>query len=1121
MAANTELMIRIAADIRQAKDALNSLAGQFRSVGNGSDAAAAATERLTGKIKTMGHVGGGLVALNVSLNAIGAAFRNIATAADGWDVVNAKMRLASGNSADFVAIQGKVFAIAQAAGARFQDVGEVYAKVAKGAEALGLSQQRVLGVTETIANAMRLMGGSSAGASAALNQFGQALSSGQLRGEELNSVLEQLPTLADAIARGMNRSTGELRNLAQSGRLTVEEIVIALEKSAPEVARLAKIMPLTFSAGMAVLGNETQRYVAMLNQAVGASKLFNSGVRDLAENINAVAAVALGALSVAFGRLLSASVGLAKRHLDAAGAARLQAVAEANLALQSANAARIMAIADKQAAAASIARADAALAEAVAERALLAQMAVYGPARARVETQIAQATLARKAAAEAAAGAEARLVAAGVAAQTAGVALANAGRAATFLRGALAFLGGPIGLLTTLIGLGATAWLTWGNNAEKAAEKTKNKIASLSDRIREVNGELEAMNVDRNLLDAREAELSALRGKQAALGVSMGKTGSPVLPGQPTAKDTRALTEWFVLQNQIVGKARELEQARKVFAEKGVRGSTRAFIEAGLSETEQAAAKIKVIREQFEREKARLDKRDPAFSATLAALEKSRDEQIRQATPKAAKTKGGGDAVNEAKREAERESEALLKAQQELQKNLAEAEAQGLTDHLDARKELLDQRRKAELIDEETFIRARLALDEEGLRNELAALQAQRNKLRAASAERGAKGSEKTQALGDLALIDARIVSAQQKILNLNQAADAALAAVTAERNRLLELQGQIRKANADKQAAEDLKRQQDDLYQSVQQGVQRAFADGLNAVASGEGGIRGALQNLVNTIRNALSNALAASLTESFLGMLGGKEGVLNIAGVFGFGGKKRDGSSQANAIYVQDVAAAGAQGSLASGIGSQVDSIFGRIGGMFSSLGSLLSSSFSRLFGLLSSGFSRMFSGGGGGLGGFFSGLFGGGGFGGGYDYMSNLGKPGMGWFDTPTFGFYADGGFTGPGGKYTPAGVVHRGEYVFPQEAVRRIGVHTLANLQRFATGAFVPRGPRLSYADGGLVNLPSQAAPVVNSSTRVVNLFDPSQVAGELGKTREFERAVLNVIQLNPRALQGGF
>lgn len=64
---------------------------------------------------------------------------------------------------------------------------------------------------------------------------------------------------------------------------------------------------------------------------------------------------------------------------------------------------------------------------------------------------------------------------------------------------------------------------------------------------------------------------------------------------------------------------------------------------------------------------------------------------------------------------------------------------------------------------------------------------------------------------------------------------------------------------------------------------------------------------------------------------------------------------------------------------------------------------------------------------------------------------------------FGF-ADGGYTGSGGKYEPAGVVHRGEYVMSQKAVNRIGVDNLERLHR-------------GYADGGLVT-PNLTPPALH-------------------------------------------
>ena len=119
------------------------------------------------------------------------------------------------------------------------------------------------------------------------------------------------------------------------------------------------------------------------------------------------------------------------------------------------------------------------------------------------------------------------------------------------------------------------------------------------------------------------------------------------------------------------------------------------------------------------------------------------------------------------------------------------------------------------------------------------------------------------------------------------------------------------------------------------------------------------------------------------------------------------------------------------------------------------------------------------------------------------------------------FADGGYTGPGGKYTQRGVVHAGEYVMPQETVRRYGLDAMraihAGTARFSgVGApMVSRGASsLSYADGGLVKGGGND-PQVN--LRVVNALTGDQINQVLSESRPFERTVVNIVAQNKRAL----
>jgi tape measure domain-containing protein len=107
---------------------------------------------------------------------------------------------------------------------------------------LGGEQQDALSITESISQALRLSGASATEARSSLLQFGQALASGVLRGEELNSVLEQTPRLAKAIAEGLGVTVGQLLKMGKEGELSATRIIAALE-SAPVRPRTGKKRP--------------------------------------------------------------------------------------------------------------------------------------------------------------------------------------------------------------------------------------------------------------------------------------------------------------------------------------------------------------------------------------------------------------------------------------------------------------------------------------------------------------------------------------------------------------------------------------------------------------------------------------------------------------------------------------------------------------------------------------------------------------------------------------------------------------------------------------------------------------------------------------------------------------
>lgn len=160
---------------------------------------------------------------------------------------------------------------------------------------MGLSQQELIGFTKSLNQAIALSGASATEAQAGMIQLAQGMASGVLRGDELNSVLEQLPTVADVIASHLGVTRGELRQMGQDGKITADIIFDAFQNARGELEeRFAKSVP-TIGQSFQVLKNNVLDLVGRFDQATGASAAVSRALMFISENLDTVAKVAVSA----------------------------------------------------------------------------------------------------------------------------------------------------------------------------------------------------------------------------------------------------------------------------------------------------------------------------------------------------------------------------------------------------------------------------------------------------------------------------------------------------------------------------------------------------------------------------------------------------------------------------------------------------------------------------------------------------------------------------------------------------------------------------------------------------------------------------------------------------------
>lgn len=215
--------------------------------------------------------------------------------ADGYTEIQNKLRLVESASISSSKGLNNVFDIALKTNQSINATSGVYQRFAQNAETLKISQAQIASLTETVSKAVAVSGASAGAADAALTQFGQALGSGILRGDEFNSVMEQTPALAKAIATGLGVTTGELRNMAKEGKLTMDILVPALERAKESVDDQFNTRILTISAAFENLNTSTIKWIGELDKSTGASEAFAKAINEIANHLTVVASLAAGA----------------------------------------------------------------------------------------------------------------------------------------------------------------------------------------------------------------------------------------------------------------------------------------------------------------------------------------------------------------------------------------------------------------------------------------------------------------------------------------------------------------------------------------------------------------------------------------------------------------------------------------------------------------------------------------------------------------------------------------------------------------------------------------------------------------------------------------------------------
>lgn len=242
-----------------------------------------------------------------------AAVRGVINLLDTYNQLENRLRVVTTGQGNLNAVFDELFQVSQRSRSSLQGTVELYSRLAISSRELGVSQRDLISFTESVNKAIIVSGASFREANQGIIQLSQGIASGTLRGDELRSVLEQLPTVADVIAKELGVTRGELRKLGEEGKITATDIITAFQNAEEDIDEaFGKTIP-TISQAFGLLADNLRFTIGRLDNAAGVSELLVRALLFLNANLESILNVLVAlipALAVRFvGGLLAAAKG--------------------------------------------------------------------------------------------------------------------------------------------------------------------------------------------------------------------------------------------------------------------------------------------------------------------------------------------------------------------------------------------------------------------------------------------------------------------------------------------------------------------------------------------------------------------------------------------------------------------------------------------------------------------------------------------------------------------------------------------------------------------------------------------------------------------------------------------
>lgn len=214
--------------------------------------------------------------------------------ADSMQLLNDRIKALLGSQAKATEAFANIREIAASTNSPISDIASTFARLTVSTQKLNLGVKATSELTEVLQNSFRLSGATAEEAQGSTIQFGQALSFGQLRGQELRSVLSQNAILAGVFGEVAAKAGKDVYKFAEAGGFTTKVILTALAEKMGSINASAKELGQTFGQTMIKAMNEVTISAGELNKNFDLNSKFAKTMQFILDHGSTIASLLMG-----------------------------------------------------------------------------------------------------------------------------------------------------------------------------------------------------------------------------------------------------------------------------------------------------------------------------------------------------------------------------------------------------------------------------------------------------------------------------------------------------------------------------------------------------------------------------------------------------------------------------------------------------------------------------------------------------------------------------------------------------------------------------------------------------------------------------------------------------------